>query len=199
MSMRPNPKVWEQICLRVLLLCNYIPEGAEVSVRSEVKAVEPGNYEIDILALVHRPDFNDIKFVGEVKCKKRNITRPEIQNLLQTKTAVRAHHAFLVSKTRFSDEAMDFAEHHGIDLIILDTVPTDPTKFGKWLLEPHRMNLRLKRVGDRAHVWRLFLHPLFIHVGRAVVTATTERQRSFCKKISYTEMRNTKVSSHGRH
>lgn len=87
---------------------------------------QAGSYEIDIA--VETEIHNMIKFTLIVECKNhgRPITRPIVQNLHQTKEAINAQKAALVSPIGFTKEAIEVAENLGISLwVISKDVPTE--------------------------------------------------------------------------
>lgn len=87
---------------------------------------QAGSYEIDIA--FETEIHNMIKFTLIIECKNhgRRITRPIVQNLHQTKEAINAQKAALVSPIGFSKEAIEVAENLGISLwVISKDVPTE--------------------------------------------------------------------------
>lgn len=77
---------------------------------------QPGQYEIDIGV-----EFflgSSLRFLLIIECKNwgRPIDRPVVQKLIQTRDAISAHKAALVSPVGFTKEAIEVAQSHGVAL-----------------------------------------------------------------------------------
>ncbi|HEX9960260.1 MAG TPA: restriction endonuclease [Pyrinomonadaceae bacterium] len=79
---------------------------------------QPGKYEIDIALEI---DLDSLNFLIIVECKnwKRPVDRPIIQKFAQTKDAISAHKAVIVSPIGFTKEAIDVAKSLGIALWVV--------------------------------------------------------------------------------
>src|SRR5205085_5067636 len=80
---------------------------------------QPGQYEIDIAVEI---TFSEaIYFLMLIECKywTRVVDRPVVQKLAQTRDAIAAHKAVIVSPAGFSSEAVDVAKALGIALWVL--------------------------------------------------------------------------------
>lgn len=77
---------------------------------------QPGVYEIDIA--VEHDLFGRLKLFYLIECKRlsRPVDRPAVQKLAQTRDALSAHKAIIVSISGFSSEAVAVAESLGIAL-----------------------------------------------------------------------------------
>lgn len=85
---------------------------------------QPGKYEIDIAFEMDLSDTVFFRLIVECKNWRRPVTRPVIQNLAQTRDAIAAHKAAVVSPVGFTKEAIDVARVHGIALwVIAKNVP----------------------------------------------------------------------------
>ena len=80
---------------------------------------QPGNYEVDVAVEVLYGDFLHFLMIIECKNWKRPVDRPVIQKLLQTRDAIAAHKAVVVSPVGFSDEAIAVAEANGVALWVI--------------------------------------------------------------------------------
>lgn len=80
---------------------------------------QPGEYEIDVAVKVKLSEAVDFFLIVECKNWKRPVDRPVIQKLAQTRDAISAHKAAVVSPVGFTAEAVSVAEAHGIALWII--------------------------------------------------------------------------------
>jgi Restriction endonuclease len=77
---------------------------------------QPSEYEIDIAIEVRFSEAVDFLMIIECKFWNRPVDRPVIQSVAQTKDAISAHKAVVVTVQGFSKEAISVAEAHGIAL-----------------------------------------------------------------------------------
>jgi hypothetical protein len=101
---------------------SHLEFGATASVTRNAKLPgvrQPGEYEIDVL--VRTRLGGKIDFLMTIECKNwsRAVDRPVVQKAIQTRDAVAAHKAAVVSPVGFSAEAIDVAKANGIALWVL--------------------------------------------------------------------------------
>ena len=97
-----------------------LTENARVEKNARLKGVrQSGTYEIDIAVYYRVADLIDIKLLIECKNWGRPVDRPVIQKIVQTKDAVSAHKAAVVSPVGFTKEARDVAKDLGVALWVL--------------------------------------------------------------------------------
>lgn len=80
---------------------------------------QPGSYEVDIAFEMLIEDRLSLLFIVECKNWKRVVTRSEVQKLIQTRDAIAAHKAAIVSPVGFSGEAIKVARANGVALWVL--------------------------------------------------------------------------------
>lgn len=80
---------------------------------------QPGDYEIDLALSFNVANALDFLVIVECKNWSRPVDRPVVQKLAQTKDAIGAHKAALVSPVGFSKEAVEVASVFGIALWVL--------------------------------------------------------------------------------
>jgi hypothetical protein len=80
---------------------------------------QPGEYEIDVAVEITFEEAAYFLMIIECKDWKRPIDRPVVQKLAQTRDAISAHKAVIVSPVGFSQEAIDVAKAHGIALWVI--------------------------------------------------------------------------------
>ena len=93
--------------------------GATVTRNERVKGVrQPGMYEIDVGV---RMKIADIEYFTIIECKllSRKVDRPIIQKIIQTRDAIAAHKAIVVTNIGFSPEAEQVARANGVGLQIV--------------------------------------------------------------------------------
>jgi Restriction endonuclease len=87
---------------------------------------QPGNYEVDIAFEVALTELVSFLLIVECKNHGRPVTRPVIQQLAQTRDAISAQKAAVVSPRGFTSEAVAVAAAQGIALwVIAVDVPTE--------------------------------------------------------------------------
>lgn len=80
---------------------------------------QPGHYEIDVSVKFKVAEKLDFFLIVECKNWSKPVPRPVVQALAQTRDAIAAHKAAIVSPTGFSAEATKVAQVHGIALWVL--------------------------------------------------------------------------------
>lgn len=94
-------------------------KGATILLNERVDGVrQPGKYEIDIGV---RMSISDVHYLTIVECKllSRKVDRPIIQKIIQTRDAISAHKAIVVTNIGFSEEAESVARANGVGLWIV--------------------------------------------------------------------------------
>lgn len=110
---------YEDYVSEVVRALNLGPTASLVR-NAKLKGIrQPGEYEIDIAVTLRLAHVIDFLLILECKNWSRPVDRPAVQKLAQTKDAVGAHKAALVSPIGFSKEAREVAEAHGIALWVL--------------------------------------------------------------------------------
>jgi hypothetical protein len=95
-------------------------QSAEINRNAKLAGVrQPGEYEIDILVRAQLAGVVDFLMIVECKNWNRPVDRPLVQKLAQTRDAVSAHKAVMVSPLGFTKEAIAVAETLGIALWVL--------------------------------------------------------------------------------
>jgi Restriction endonuclease len=101
---------------------------------------QPGDYEIDIALQATLAGVIDFFLIVECKNWSRPVDRPVVQKLAQTRDAIAAHKAAIVSPVGFTTEAVDVAKAHGIALwvmsvanwsIVMGVVGPGPERWGE--------------------------------------------------------------------
>jgi len=116
MSLSPNE--YEDFVTEIIRQMSF-SKKARISRNVEFIGVrQPGKYEIDI-ALEINLDSLDFLIIVECKNWKRPVDRPIIQKLAQTKDAISAHKAVVVSPIGFTKEAIEVAKSLGIALWVV--------------------------------------------------------------------------------
>ena len=97
-----------------------LPANKQIAIRTTLTGVrQPGEYEIDIAVRFRISDALDFLLIVECKGRQRPVDRPVVQNLIQTRDAVAAQKAVLVSHSGFTSEAVDVAKSENIALWIV--------------------------------------------------------------------------------
>jgi hypothetical protein len=95
-------------------------KGSRVQQRVVLPGVrQPGEYEIDIAVEFQLGEALAFRVIIECKNWSRPVDRPVIQKLIQTREAVCAHKAVVVSPLGFTTEAIAVAKAHGIALWVV--------------------------------------------------------------------------------
>lgn len=114
-----TPAQFEQFVEATLRSLDYF-QDAQFFRNTQFSGVrQPGDYEIDIAVRAKLGGFVDFLMLIECKNWKRPVDRPVVQKLAQTRDAVAAHKAVIVSPVGFSKEAVDVAASFGIGLWVL--------------------------------------------------------------------------------
>lgn len=80
---------------------------------------QPGSYEIDILARFRLQQQLSFTVIIECKQWRRRVDRPVVQKLIQTRDALAAQKAVIVSPVGFTGEAVAVAEANGVALWVV--------------------------------------------------------------------------------
>lgn len=95
-------------------------KNAAISTNCRVKGIrQPGEYEIDILVRIRLQELLDFTIIVECKQWNKKVDRPVVQKLIQTKDAISAQKAVIVSPIGFTQEAIEVAKANGVALWIL--------------------------------------------------------------------------------
>jgi hypothetical protein len=80
---------------------------------------QPGEYEVDVAIEISLNDVISFLLIIECKNWKRPVDRPVIQKVAQTRDAIAAHKAAVVSPVGFTSEAVEVSRVHGIALWVI--------------------------------------------------------------------------------
>ena len=80
---------------------------------------QPGEYEIDIAIESVLSDVLSLRYIFECKNWKRRVGRQVVQRVAQTRDAIAAHKAVIISPIGFTKPAIEVAKAHGIALWIV--------------------------------------------------------------------------------
>lgn len=95
-------------------------QSSEINRNAKLAGVrQPGEYEIDIAVRAQLAGVVDFLMIIECKNWNRPVDRPLVQKLAQTRDAVSAHKAVMVSPVGFTKEAIAVADTLGIALWVL--------------------------------------------------------------------------------
>ena len=112
-------KDYEQFVARVLA-CLKCFRSATLSRNRRFQGVrQPGSYEVDIALEITLDDVVSIFVIVECKNWRRPVDRPVIQKLVQTRDAIAAHKAAVVSPIGFTPQAIEVARAHGVALWVV--------------------------------------------------------------------------------
>jgi hypothetical protein len=117
-----NPAEYEQY---VEELVRQLDFGSEATIIRNAKLPgvrQPGEYEIDVAVRVQLGGRIDFLLIIECKNWSHRVDRPVVQKLVQTRDAVAAHKAAVVSPVGFSQEAIAVAEANGVALWVISEV-----------------------------------------------------------------------------
>jgi len=131
-----RPSEYEDYIADIVSAMNF---GDVSSVRKRVQLPgvrQPGTYEVDVAVTFEIAAA--LRFLVIVECKRtsRPVDRPVVQKLAQTRDAVGAHKAAIVSPVGFTREAREVALAHGIALWIVAEEASAP------VIEVYRMSTR---------------------------------------------------------
>lgn len=108
---------------------------------------QPGEYEIDVAVEASLSDVMSFLLIIECKNWKRPVDRPVIQKVAQTRDAIAAHKAAVVSPVGFTDEAAEVARVHGIALWVIAEGAWEQVSYAGpplgWIREYHSLRLSL--------------------------------------------------------
>ncbi len=105
-----------------------LAENARVSTNRRFAGKrQSGEYEIDIAVEFRLAELLDILIIVECKNWKRPVDRPVIQKIAQTRDAISAHKAAVVSPVGFTKEAVDVSRNLGVALWVLSFAEKLPT------------------------------------------------------------------------
>jgi len=117
-----NPAEYEEY---VEELVRQLDFGSEATITRNAKLPgvrQPGEYEIDVAVRVQLGGRIDFLLIIECKNWSHRVDRPVVQKLIQTRDAVAAHKAAVVSPLGFSQEAIEVAEANGVALWVISKV-----------------------------------------------------------------------------
>ncbi|WP_281557008.1 restriction endonuclease [Thalassomonas sp. RHCl1] len=94
--------------------------NATIATNKKIAGIQqPGTYEIDVSVTFQIDDILSFHLIIECKKWKRPVDRPVVQKLVQTRGAISAHKAAIVSPSGFTREAVAVAKAHGIALWVI--------------------------------------------------------------------------------
>ncbi|WDD97104.1 restriction endonuclease [Thalassomonas actiniarum] len=94
--------------------------NATIATNKKIAGVQqPGHYEIDVSVTFQIDDILSFHLIIECKKWQRPVDRPVVQKLVQTRGAIAAHKAAIVSPSGFTKEAVAVAKAHGIALWVI--------------------------------------------------------------------------------
>jgi hypothetical protein len=110
---------FEQYVEQLVQQLDFAP-GTEITRDAVLAGVrQPGRYQIDVVVRARLAGTIDFLMIIECKNWSRPIDRPIVQKVIQTRDAVAAHKAAVVSPVGFSAEAVDVARVNGVALWVL--------------------------------------------------------------------------------
>jgi hypothetical protein len=92
---------------------------------------QPGLYEIDIAVEINVEDLLAFLLIVECKDWRRPVDRPVVQKIIQTREAIAAQKAAIVSPLGFTKEAIEVAKAHGIALWVLGSSGSQVESLGQ--------------------------------------------------------------------
>jgi hypothetical protein len=114
-----TPAQFEQFVEMTLRQLDFF-QSAEIKRNAKLAGVrQPGEYEIDIVIRAQLAGVADFLMIIECKNWNRPVDRPLVQKLAQTRDAVSAHKAVMVSPIGFTKEAIAVADTLGVALWVL--------------------------------------------------------------------------------
>lgn len=142
-----SPDDFEAYVSEIVAGLDFCREGKVTRNRRFEGKTQPGNYEVDIAIEISVGDL--LYFFIMVECKnwRRPVDRPVVQKVVQTRTAIAAHKAAIVSPIGFTEEAIQVARSHGVALWVL-TAGHAPVSIACFPRSPSLMELILLKVSD---------------------------------------------------
>lgn len=114
-----TPREFEQYVSQVIQQL-ALSENAKISTNRKFTGKrQPGEYEVDIAVEFRLAELLDILIIVECKNWKRPVDRPVIQKIAQTRDAISAHKAAVVSPVGFTKEAVDVSKNLGVALWVV--------------------------------------------------------------------------------
>ena len=138
---------------------------------------QPGEYEVDIAIEVCFGDVAYCLFIIECKNWGRPVDRPVVQKLVQTRDAIAAHKAIVVSPVGFSREAILVAEANGV---------------GLWVVCPGRFSIAMHHTEDLTELerlWRKSCQKLYEELRRDFLAAFRVTHPQCTRTVEIREMR----------
>jgi len=114
-----NAKEYEQYVTKLVKGLDFFKSGTIYTNKRFPGVRQPGEYEIDVAVEMSLGDVASFLLIIECKNWKRPVDRPVIQKLAQTRDAIAAQKAAVVSPVGFSNEAVEVAKVHGIALWVI--------------------------------------------------------------------------------
>jgi hypothetical protein len=114
-----NANKYEQFVAEILegLACF---RSAKIARNRKFRGVrQPGSYEIDISLEIPLGEVASVLVIVECKNWRKPVDRPVIQTLVQTRDAIAAHKAAVVSPHGFTSQALQVARVHGVALWVV--------------------------------------------------------------------------------
>jgi len=139
-----TPRQFEDYVASVILQLDFLKSGV-ISRNQRFPGVrQPGQYEIDIAIKVRLSGAFDFLIIVECKNWSRPVDRPVVQKLAQTRDAIAAHKAAVVSPVGFTSEAVEVARANGIALWVLSRYRSDHVAHSPAAPQSLQFLLRLK-------------------------------------------------------
>src|SRR5829696_2598610 len=120
-----NASEYEQYVAKIVRSLEDFKTGKLWTNRKFSGVRQPGEYEVDVALEITLGD--SLTFLTIIECKnwKNRVDRPVVQKLAQTRDAIAAHKAVVVSPIGFSPEAIAVSKAHGIALWIVSEIKWD--------------------------------------------------------------------------
>jgi hypothetical protein len=114
-----NAREFEDFVANVICELDFVKDGVIHRNHRFAGIRQHGSYEIDIAVRTQLSRTVDFLLIIECKNWNRKVDRPIVQKLAQTKDAIAAHKAAIVSPLGFTKEAVEVAKDLGIALWVL--------------------------------------------------------------------------------
>jgi Restriction endonuclease len=114
-----TPSEYEAHVAELVRQLDFFENGCVYRNRKFAGVRQPGEYEIDVAVQTKLSGKLDFLLIIECKNWSRPVDRPVVQKLAQTRDAIAAHKAAVVSPVGFTKEAVDVARTLGIALWVI--------------------------------------------------------------------------------
>jgi hypothetical protein len=114
-----DAREYEQYVARLVKGLDCFGSGTVETNRRFSGVRQPGEYEVDVAIEISLSDVISFLLIIECKNWKRPVDRPVIQKVAQTRDAIAAHKAAVVSPVGFTSGAVEVSKVHGIALWVI--------------------------------------------------------------------------------